>query len=261
VNVKRSMEYFYWVTGFLRRWTQYRWYWFGKSHSRNGRCRIVWNGCTRNYSVGYLLLYHASIYRRVFCEHDVKEVITKSAQAESPISRVLLEASNTSGSLCGEMNSLWVYCCCWTGWHSNSAERSCERRNYGKATHICDESRRDRNDSYMAHIGGCINDKSNGASKHTRTALKLSRAVCAATDLSSLMKNVVPQAKDLYDARQRRVYLKFLVIQAVLWAWINSIKSFFRNVKIVSSSTTVTASILDGVRNLKHKIECRVFEH
>jgi hypothetical protein len=31
------------------------------------------------------------------------------------------------------------------------------------------------------------------------------------------MKNVVPQAKDLYDARQRRVYLKFLVdIQAVL---------------------------------------------
>jgi hypothetical protein len=113
----------------------------------------------------------------------------------------------------------------------------------------------------MAHIGGCINDKSNGASKHTRTALKLSRAVCAATDLSSLMKNVVPQAKDLYDARQRRVYLKFLVIQAVLWAWINSIKSFFRNVKIVSSSTTVTASILDGVRNLKHKIECRVFEH
>jgi hypothetical protein len=30
------------------------------------------NGCTRNYSVGLLLKYHASIYRRVFCEHDVK---------------------------------------------------------------------------------------------------------------------------------------------------------------------------------------------
>jgi hypothetical protein len=36
----------------------------------------------------------------------LKEVITKSAQAESPISRVLLEASNTSGSLCGEITNV-----------------------------------------------------------------------------------------------------------------------------------------------------------
>jgi hypothetical protein len=49
-------EYFIgwpWWHGFLRRsWTQYRWYWFGKSHrSRNGRC--VW----RLYAKfsGYLL--------------------------------------------------------------------------------------------------------------------------------------------------------------------------------------------------------------
>jgi hypothetical protein len=65
-------------------------------------------------------------------------------------------------------------------------------------------SRRDTK-RFFKHIGGCINDKSNGASKHTRTALKLSRAVCAATDLSSLMKNVVPQAKDLYDASKKSI--------------------------------------------------------
>jgi hypothetical protein len=92
---------------------------------------------------------------------------------------------------------------------------------------------RDTKRRFLWRMGGCINDKSNGASKHTRTALKLSRAVCAATDLSSLMKNVVPQAKDLYDARQRRVYLKFwLIYKPYFKAWINSIKSFFRNVKL-----------------------------
>jgi hypothetical protein len=72
------------------------------------------------------------------------------------------------------------------------------------------------------------------------------------------MKNVVPQAKDLYDARQRRVYLKFLVdIQA--GGLDKQYKIILSECQIVSSSTTVTASILDGVRNLKHKIECRVF--
>jgi hypothetical protein len=193
----------------------------------------------------------------------LKEVITKSAQAESPISRVLLEASNTSGSLCGEITNSYLGLLLLL----NEGDIRIVQR--GAANVATMEKLRTyvtslgatRNDSYMAHIGGCINDKSNGASKHTRTALKLSRAVCAATDLSSLMKNVVPQAKDLYDARQKKSIPQvfWLMYKPYFKAWINSIKSFFRNVKIVSSSTTVTASILDGVRNLKHKIECRVF--
>jgi hypothetical protein len=66
----------------------------------------------------------------------------------------------------------------------------------------------------MAHIGGCINDKVmvrlNIHGPHSNYRVQFARRPI-------YQANVVPQAKDLYDARQRRVYLKFLVdIQAVL---------------------------------------------
>lgn len=193
----------------------------------------------------------------------LKEVITKTEQPESPISRVLFEASRTSGSLCGEITDSYLGLLLLL---NEDDIRVVQRGAVNVATMeklrtYVTSLGSTRNDAYMAHIGECINDKSDGAARHTRTALKLARAVCATTDLSSLMKNVVPQAKDLYDARQKKSIPQvfWMLYKPYFEAWINSIKSFFRNVKVVSKSTRITAAVLTGVRDLKSKIECRVF--
>jgi hypothetical protein len=142
-------------------------------------------------------------------------------------------------------------------WHSNSAERSCERRNYGKATHICDESRHETT-ILMAHIEDVSTIKVmvrlNIHGPHSNYRVQFAR-------------------RPIYQAWWRTWYLKlkicmmrvkeeytssFVDIQAVLKAWINSIKSFFRNVKLyrVLLQSQPPFWMVSEISNIRSNVGC-----
>jgi hypothetical protein len=193
----------------------------------------------------------------------LKEVITATSPPSSPVSKVLLEALKVTGSISKDMTTTY------TGLLMLLTENDIRLiQNRGVNVGTMDKMRTyvtnlgvKRGDAALAYIGGCINDKNNGASNHTKTARILSRALCGTTDLINLMKNVVPQAKELYDARQKKSIpgVFWLFYRPYFVAWTDSIVAFFRNIKEVTESSYVVATVVKALKKHTSDVEKIVF--
>lgn len=193
----------------------------------------------------------------------LKEVINMSAPAKSTVSRFLLDAASSLNTVCETVTSTYMGLV-FSLAEDDIANVQRDKMNVGtieKFRAYVTKFGVVNDDASLAHLGSCIDDEENGASRHAGVAKTMSKALCGFTDVSNVIQNTVPQLNSMYKARSAKNIIEvfWVFYQPYFHTWTDSITNFGLDIRGLLK-TPIIHNVTNGLQSHIDRVERYVFK-